>query len=215
MQRIRDKFAADRPREKIAQKGVKSLTDTELAMAIIGSGNAQADVVKISQRLVKILKAYNGQVTYDDLQKITGMGPARVAQILATFELASRYSEKSDRPILDSPEKVLPLLTDIRDKRQEHFVALTLDGANRLIKKRIVTIGTLTSSLVHPREVFAPAIEDRAAGVIVVHNHPSGSLQPSQADHEVTERLKNASELLGVNLIDHLIVTADDFHSIL
>jgi DNA repair protein RadC len=115
---------------------------------------------------------------------------------------------------LDSPDKVLPLLSDIRDKKQEYFVLLTLDGANRLIHKHVVTIGTLTASLVHPREVFAPAIADRAASIIVAHNHPSGNLDPSQADCEITERLKQAGELLGVNLIDHIIVTNSDFSSI-
>ena len=216
MQRIHNKLPADRPREKIAEKGVESLTDSELAMAIIGSGNAQSDVTKISRQLVSVLKNRGGQVTYNDLREITGMGPARVAQILATFELANRYNGSSaSRPILDSPDQVLPLLADIRNKRQEYFIALTLDGANRLIKKRVITIGTLTSSLVHPREVFAPAIEDRAASVIVAHNHPSGSLDPSPADREITQRLKDAGRLLGIDVIDHIIVTGNVHLSII
>ena len=214
MTKIQDKYIDDRPREKIKRRGVKSLTDAELAMAIIGSGNAQADVTKIAKKLVQVLKAKDGEITYDDLCKITGMGPARVAQILATFELANRYSGQKLGQVLDSPTVVVAQLNDIRDKSQEYFVALTLDGANRLIKKRIVTIGTLTASLVHPREVFAPAIADRAASVIVAHNHPSGSTAPSPADNEVTKRLQQAGELLGINLMDHIIVTKDDHRSI-
>ncbi|NCU34074.1 hypothetical protein EOM27_01980, partial [Candidatus Saccharibacteria bacterium] len=105
-------------------------------------------------------------------------------------------------------------LVDIRDKKQEYFVCLTLDGANRLIAKRIITIGTLTASLVHPREVFAEAITDRAASIIVAHNHPSGSLEPSQADIDVNERLLSAGNLLGVKLIDHIIVSKDSFSTI-
>ena len=113
-----------------------------------------------------------------------------------------------------TPEKAVEQLSDIRDKKQEYFVCLTLDGANRLIAKRIITIGTLTSSLVHPREVFAEAITDRAASIIVAHNHPSGSLNPSTADLEVTERMQQSAKLLGINLIDHIIVTGDKFATI-
>ena len=112
------------------------------------------------------------------------------------------------------PEKAVEQLSDIRDKKQEYFLYLTLDGANHLIAKRIITIGTLTASLVHPREVFAEAITDRAASIIVAHNHPSGNLEPSQADREVTERLRDAGDLLGVKLIDHIVVTKDSYSSI-
>ena len=133
---------------------------------------------------------------------------------MAGFELWRRQFEVSERPIIDSPEKAVEQLSDIRDKKQEYFVCLTLDGANRLIAKRIITIGTLTSSLVHPREVFAEAISDRAASIIVAHNHPSGNTEPSQADRDVTERLKEAGLILGVQLEDHLIVTSKSYLSI-
>ncbi|MCA9342030.1 DNA repair protein RadC, partial [Candidatus Saccharibacteria bacterium] len=119
------------------------------------------------------------------------------------------------RPIIDSPEKAVEQLSDIRDKKQEYFVCLTLDGANRLIAKRIITIGTLTASLVHPREVFADAITDRAASVIVAHNHPSGNLEPSEADRHITERLKDAGSILGVTLNDHIIVSTTRYTSII
>ncbi|NCU34156.1 DNA repair protein RadC, partial [Candidatus Saccharibacteria bacterium] len=122
--------------------------------------------------------------------------------------------EVSERPIIDSPEKAAEQFADIRDKKQEYFVCLTLDGANRLIAKRVISIGTLTASLVHPREVFAEAITDRAASIIVGHNHPSGNLEPSAADKQVTERLKEAGEVLGINLLDHLIITKDSFRNI-
>jgi DNA repair protein RadC len=133
---------------------------------------------------------------------------------MAGFELWRRQFEVSERPIIDSPEKAVEQLSDVRDKKQEYFVCLTLDGANRLIAKRIITIGTLTASLVHPREVFAEAISDRAASIIVAHNHPSGNTEPSQADHDVTERLQRAGELLGIELIDHVVITSKDYKSI-
>lgn len=196
-----------RPREKLQTRGIASLSDYELLMAIIGSGNAQADVTKIARDVRKLIAERGSELTYDDLLTVKSLGPAKAASIMAGFELWRRQFEVSERPIIDSPERAVEQLADIRDKKQEYFVCLTLDGANRLIAKRIITIGTLTASLVHPREVFAEAITDRAASIIVAHNHPSGSLEPSQADREVTERLKSAGELLGVQVVDHIVVT--------
>lgn len=198
-----------RPREKLQARGAESLSDYELLMAIIGSGNAQSDVTKIARDVQKLLALKGSVLTYEDLLKVRSLGPAKATQIMAGYELWRRQFEVSERPIIDSPEKAVEQLADLRDKKQEYFVCLTLDGANRLITKRIISIGTLTSSLVHPREVFAEAITDRAASIIVAHNHPSGNLEPSQADRDVTERLREAGELLGISLLDHLIITKD------
>ena len=184
-------------------------------MAIIGSGNARADVGKIAREVLKIVRQKSGDVSYDDLRSVVGLGEAKIPVILASLELARRYLLDSDQPIIDSPEKAVELLADIRDKKQEYFVCLTLDGAHRLIAKRVVTIGTLTASLVHPREVFADAIADRAASIIVAHNHPSGSLEASQADEDVTNRLAEAGKLLGITLNDHIIVTKTSHKSLM
>ena len=213
--KVLDKPKIDRPREKLARYGTARLSDLELLMAIIGSGNARADVGKIAREVLKILRQKGGDVSYDDLRSVIGVGEAKISVILASLELARRYLLDSDQPIINSPEKAVELLADIRDKNQEYFVCLTLDGANRLIAKRVVTIGTLTASLVHPREVFADAIADRAASIIVAHNHPSGCLEVSIADKEVTNRLVEAGKLLGITLNDHLIVTAQGYKSIL
>lgn len=206
---MRDRQADDRPREKLARKGAAALSDYELLMAIIGSGNAQADVTKIARDVRKLIAKKGSELTYDDLLGVRSLGPAKTTQIMASFELWRRQFEVSERPIIDSPEKAVEQLSDIRDKKQEYFVCLTLDGANRLIAKRIITIGTLTASLVHPREVFAEAITDRAASIIVAHNHPSGNLEASQADVDVTERLISIGDLLGIKLIDHIVVSRD------
>ena len=130
---------------------------------------------------------------------------------MAGFELWRRQFEVPERPIIDTPEKSVEQLVDIRDKKQEYFVCLTLDGANRLIAKRIITIGTLTASLVHPREVFADAISDRAASIIVAHNHPSGSLNASTDDLQLTDRIKDSAELLGIPLLWHVLITSDSY----
>jgi len=196
-----------RPREKLQARGAEALSDYELLMAIIGSGTQYADVTKLAREVQKLLKEKGSELAYKDLLNVKSLGPAKATNIMAGFELWRRRFEVSERPIIDSPEKAVEQLSDIRDKKQEYFVCLTLDGANRLIAKRIITIGTLTASLVHPREVFADAITDRAASIIVAHNHPSGNLEPSQADEDVTTRLQNAGEVIGIKLIDHVIVS--------
>lgn len=203
-----------RPREKLQARGVMALSDYELLMTIIGSGTAQADVTKIARDVQKLLKQKGSALTYDDLLTVKSLGPAKATQIMAGFELWRRQFEVPDHPIIDSPEKAVEQLADIRDKKQEYFTCLTLDGANRLIAKRVISIGTLTTSLVHPREVFADAITDRAASIIVAHNHPSGSLKASQADKDVTRRLKDAAEIVGVSVLDHFILTKSDYITI-
>ena len=213
--KMSDRAKTDRPREKLQSKGASSLSDYELLMAIIGSGNAQADVTKIARDVRKVISEKGSELTYEDLLTVKSLGPAKAANIMAGYELWRRQFEVSERPIIDSPEKAVAQLADIRDKKQEYFICLTLDGANRLIAKRIITIGTLTSSLVHPREVFADAITDRAASIIVAHNHPSGSLEPSQSDNDVTNRLNDASIMLSIKLNDHLIVTKASYTSII
>lgn len=205
--KITDRPQTERPREKMQKYGAGKLSDLELLMAIIGSGSGAADVTKIARDLKKLIAEKGSELTFEDLMGVKGMALAKTTQFMAAFELWRRQFEVSERPIIDSPEKAMAQLADIRDKKQEYFVCLTLDGANRLIAKRVITIGTLTASLVHPREVFADAITDRAASIIVAHNHPSGSLEPSQADKDVTARLQNAGEVLGIKLIDHVIVS--------
>lgn len=213
MVKMTDKRKDLRPREKLQAKGAEALSDYELLMAIIGSGTAQADVTKIARDVQKLLAEKGSELVYDDLLAVKSLGPAKATQIMAGFELWRRQFEVSERPIIDSPEAAVAQLADIRDKKQEYFICLTLDGANRLIAKRIITIGTLTSSLVHPREVFADAITDRAASIIVAHNHPSGGLLPSDADIDVTERLQDAGDLLGIQLKDHVILTKESYKS--
>ena len=204
-----------RPREKLQARGADSLSDYELIMAIIGSGNASADVTQISREVLRVVRQRGSDLKYDDLIQIKALGPAKAAQLMASYELWRRRFEVSDRPVIDSMADAVVQLADVRGKKQEHFVCMTLDGANRLIQRRIVSVGILNASLVHPREVFADVITDRAAGIIVAHNHPSGTTTPSPEDIQTTKRLKEVAELLGIGFYDHLIVTADDYRSIL
>jgi len=181
MKTIKDMPEHSRPREKLREKGAAALTDEELVAAILGMGTAGIDVRTIARHVVGLIREHREELNLDHLLPVPGMGPAKAAKILSAFELARRHLLKQTVKI-ENAEDVVPLLSDIVGKTQEHFVCITLNGANELIEKRIVTIGLLDKSLVHPRDVFADVITDRAAAVIFAHNHPSGDLQPSEAD---------------------------------
>ena len=202
------------PRKKLHSKGVASLSDVELLEVIIGSGCRDSDHKQIAKNLNKAI-AKNGidSLTIDDITSIKGIGESKASAILAALEFWKRLHTKPSAPIIDSPETAAEQFSYISEKRQEYLSMLTLDGARRLIAKRTISIGTLMSAQVHPREVFAPAIEDRAASIIIGHNHPSGVLDVSPQDKEVTTRIKLAGELIGIKLDDHIIVSKDSYVS--
>jgi DNA repair protein RadC len=185
-----------------------------LLQVIIGSGCKDAGTKQIAKHLnAAIQKAGIGGITIEDIKGIKGIGVARATAIFASIEFFRRKFTKQDAPTIDSPERAAMQVEFISKKKQEHFVLLTLDGARRLINCHTVSIGTLLSSQVHPREVFALAVEDRAASIIVSHNHPSGVLSISEEDYETTRRLQLAGELLGIPLDDHIIVAGGEFVS--
>ena len=206
----------DMPREKLNKKGAEALTDLELLQAVIGAGGKDNDFKKIARNLSNIIDRIGVEnLTIADVKTVKGIGDAKATVVFAALEYWRRKFARQTRPLIDNPEKAAEQLAFIRNKKQEHFVMLTLDGARRLINIHTITIGTLTASLVHPREVFALAIEDRAASIIVAHNHPSGSLDVGSKDREVTQRIKDAGELLGINLDDHIIIAGDKYVSAL
>jgi len=215
MKKMRDMLPADRPREKLAAKGPAVLSDTELVEAIIGRGTANRDVRAIAKDICNTIRAKWTMPLYKDLQDIEGVGETKAAQIMACFELGRRYFAHDGHGVrVVKPDDVLPLVAEVRGERQEHFVCITLNGAGEVIKKRTITVGLLNHSLVHPREVFADAITDRAASIICVHNHPSGSLEPSSQDIAITHQLRDAGALLGIQLLDHIIITKTGFVSL-
>jgi len=202
------------PREKMIRRGATSMSDVELLQAVIGSGGKDNDFKTIAKNLNALVKKQGAEnLEFDDIKSIKGIGDAKATIIFAALEFWRRSFTTQKAPLIDSPEKAAEQLSGIRNKMQEHFALLTLDGARRLINNRVVTIGTLTCSLVHPREIFSLAIEDRAASIIIGHNHPSGMLDISAQDREVTKRIRKAGDLLGIRLDDHLILTTDDFVS--
>ena len=195
-----------RPREKLRERGVAALTDEELVAAILGMGTAAIDVRTISHHVADLIREQKTSLTLAHLMSVPGMGLAKASQVLSAFELARRYLIKECVKV-ECAEDVVPLLADIVGKPQEHFICITLNGANEVIEKRIVTIGLLDRSLVHPRDVFADAIVDRAAAVIFAHNHPSGDLKPSEADLKTQVQLVEAAKILGLRVLDHVIVS--------
>lgn len=202
------------PREKLMKYGAAHLSDVELLRIVIGSGNKQVSAEAIAKCIRKLLREKGSSITYHDLLDIKGIGSAKACEIISLFELGKRYLMPADRPIISSTSDAVEHLKNIRDKKQEYFVVLTLDGANRLINNTVVFQGTLNQSLVHPREVFAQAIEDRAASIIVAHNHPCDSVEPSDEDIAITNKLKEAGELLGIEVVDHIILTKNEYKSI-
>ncbi|PIS38509.1 MAG: hypothetical protein CO150_04070 [Nitrospirae bacterium CG_4_9_14_3_um_filter_53_35] len=212
MKTIKDMPKHSRPREKLREKGASALTDDELVAAILGMGTTGVDVRTISRQVAGLIREHKEALSLDHLLRVPGVGLAKAAQILSAFELARRHLLK-DTIKITVAQDALPLVADIAAKQQEYFVCMSLNGANELIEKRIVTIGLLDKSPVHPREVFADVIADRAAAVIFAHNHPSGELQPSEADSRVHDQLTEAAKILGIRVLDHLIVTRKGYYS--
>ncbi|HIJ07319.1 MAG: DNA repair protein RadC [Methanomicrobiales archaeon 53_19] len=211
---IRETPEIDRPRERIRTRGAPTLSNGDLVAAIIGRGIAGRDVRTLSDEICICLDRKGLAVTCEDLIAIPGVGEAKACQILAAFELARRMLERTYRPKITSPEDALPYAEDIRLERQEHVICITLNGAHELIKRRTITKGILNQSQIHPREIFADAITDRAASIIIMHNHPSGNVTPSSDDITVTKKLAEAGEVLGIRLIDHIIVAENGFCSL-
>jgi len=204
--KIKDLPKFKRPREKLQEKGATALSDQELIAIILGSGQKGRDVMTISKNLRKVISKEGGNITLNSLSQVGGIGLAKGCQILAGFELARRYLIKEEYKI-NKPEDVLPLINEIKDKKQEHFICISLNGANEVIETRIVTVGLLNQTQIHPREVFADVITDRAASVILAHNHPSGELKPSDNDIIIHRKLKDAGKLLGIQVLDHIIIS--------
>ncbi len=212
MTALRDLHKHDKPREKLVAKGVEALKNEELLAILLGSGIQGKDVRKLAKEIVAMLDKGFDTLTLNKLCDIHGLGIAKASQILASIELSKRYLIRSNKRITDAKD-VYEELKSFSTKFQEHFLTITLDGASHIINTRTVFIGTLNQSLVHPREVFADAIADRAAGIIIAHNHPSGTLEASRADISITQRLKEVSKLVGIELLDHVILSKYGYYS--
>ncbi len=212
MKKIKELYTHDKPREKLVAKGAAALKNEELLAVLLGSGVQGKDVRKLAKEIYELMERDFETLDLDKLCAIHGLGRAKASQILAAIELSRRYLIRTNRRIT-SAEAVYDLLHEYRNRKQEYFLSITLDGASHIINTRTVFIGTLNQSMVHPREVFADAIADRAAAIIIAHNHPSGALHPSQADIRITKRLEEVARLVGIELLDHLILGRNGYYS--
>ncbi|HET7468411.1 MAG TPA: DNA repair protein RadC [Gemmatimonadales bacterium] len=211
--------AGDRPRERLWALGPGALTTAELVAILIGTGGATAGVLEISGRLLEVGEGSLRRLATRpraELLQMPGVGPTKAARLLAAFELGVRLA-REERPAavrIREPDDVARLFRGrLRDLQVEEFHLLALDSQSQVLREVLVTRGLLNSSLVHPREVFRAAIAEAAAGIIVVHNHPSGDPTPSAEDRAVTQQLAAAGRLLDLPLYDHVIIAGDRFVS--
>ncbi len=216
MTKIKDLPKHKRPREKLTEKGAENLSDAELLAILIRIGRAGKSALDIATDTLKkypISKLLT--VTKDELTDIKGLEDTKAITIMAALELGQRAvgSFNDSLPILDCPKAIVDQLSDLRGKQKEYFVALYLNARNQLIYKETISVGTLTASLVHPREVFEPAIRHFTSSVVIAHNHPSNNSEPSDEDIKLTEDLIRAGRILDIDLLDHIIITNNSYVS--
>lgn len=197
---------SDRPREKLASQGIEFLNTQELLSLILGSGSAQIDVTRLAKQIEKLAETKK-TLQLPDLTAIKGIGLAKAAQILAAVELAERLNPRVPDLILNSAEKVLAYLSELRFAEREQLVALYLNARHRLVHKEILAIGGLNQVSVTPRDVLSPIKHLPVLYIILAHNHPSGETNPSTDDIDFTVRIRQACQILGIELLDHLIIT--------
>ena len=204
----------DRPREKLLRKGARALSDQELLAILLGMGTPGMDVMTLARKLAHLIDEKGLEVKAEDLKQFAGVGDAKATLILAAIEFARRRI-KPEGARIETPADLLPHVRHFADRKQEHFLCATINGAHEILNIRVVSIGLVDRTPVHPREVYADAVSDRASAVIVAHNHPSGGLEPSQSDIAITAQLKSAGDILGIDLLDHIIFNRTGYFSFL
>jgi DNA repair protein RadC len=212
---IHERDETERPRERLLEWGAAGLCDVDLLAALLGTGTSGADVVETAARVARSVNLRRLHlVAVEDLLAVRGMGRARAAQLLAAAELGRRLWPDGDAaPLVRGPEQIYDLTRDIRAANREHFVGFYLNSRHQVLRRDIISIGSLNASIVHPREVYLPAIALSAASLVLAHNHPSGDPTPSEEDLAITRRLHEAGRLLGIELVDHVVVARDAFAS--
>ncbi|GHV71424.1 DNA repair protein RadC [Spirochaetia bacterium] len=203
---------ADRPRERLISGGVQSLADRELLAILLNVGTRGKNVIALAQELLEYLDREKEIPSVEELCMLTGVGEGKACSIVAMLEFGRRKWGVTGVRVRH-PSDTFALVRHYADRRQEQFICLSLNGAHELLAIRIVTIGLVNRTIVHPREVYADPLLDRACAVIVAHNHPSGNLVPSTEDNDITYRLKTAADLLGIHFLDHLIFSSTSYFS--
>ena len=212
---MHDVEESERPRERMLELGPAALSDVDLVALLFGSGSGGDGVLDVAARVTRSINLRRlHQTAVEDLLAVKGMGPARAAQLLAAAEIGRRLWPDGDPiPLVRGPEKIFELTEDIRRSNREHFVGFYLNSRNQVLRREIISIGSLNASIVHPREVFIPALAVSAASLILAHNHPSGDPSPSEEDLAITRRITESGRLLGIELLDHVVVARDAYTS--
>lgn len=214
MTKIKDLPKIERPREKLARYGPEKLSNSELLAILLRTGGKNLNVVELANKILKKFKSDDLPIaSLQELKSTYGLGSAKACEIVACFELGRRLLKNKKSVLLLSPHDVWNELKDLRDQKKEHFVIFYLDTRNQEIKREIISIGSLNANLVHPREVFEPAVKNLAAQIIISHNHPSGNCEPSEDDLIITKKLVESGKILGIEIIDHIIVSKDNYFS--
>ncbi|MEA3230243.1 MAG: DNA repair protein RadC [Thermodesulfobacteriota bacterium] len=204
----------ERPREKLIERGAVALTDHELLAVLIGKGSRRHDAITLAKKMIPVIDEKGAKLSVDDLAKFDGIGNAKAALILAAIEF-SRRRIRPEGIRIETPSDLVPHIRHYVDRKREHFLCASLNGANEIIDIRVVSIGLVDRSHVHPREVFGDPLTDRASAVILAHNHPVGALNPSEQDIETTQRLQQAGKIMGITVLDHIIFNSTEYFSFL
>jgi len=207
---IRELPKVERPREKLIQKGTQNLKDEELLAILLRTGVEGKSAIQTAKQILnKYSKKRLLRLSYEDLIKIKGIGPAKACTILAAIELVKRALKIGEEtlPKIQSIKDVIAQFSYLREKTREHLAALYLNARNEVVFKKHIFVGTLDANIAHPREIFEQALTNHASAVILVHNHPSGDPEPSKADLEITKRILEAGKIMGIDVLDHIIIT--------
>ena len=209
---IRDLPTEKRPRERLFREGPEKLSDRELLSILLNTGIKGKNVNALAAELLDRLDRTNGIPSCKELAEIAGLGESKAAAIAAMLELGRRrWSVREIR--IHSPEDAYSLIKHYADRRQERFLCISLNGAHEVLAVRVVTVGLVNKTIIHPREVFSDPLQDRASAICVAHNHPSGKLEPSGEDDDITSQLRDAADILGITFLDHIIFSTEGYYS--
>lgn len=216
---IRDVHIADRPRERLIRQGAESLSNQELIAILLRTGTKQESVLHLANRVLSFFEQIQElkNATIEEIMSVKGIGQAKAVQLLAAVELGRRLAQQQtdEKYTIRSPKDAATyLMQDMTSLKQEHFVVLFMNVKNQVLHKQTIFIGSLNASIVHPREVFREAVKRSAASIICAHNHPSGNPSPSTEDIDVTKRLLEAGQIMGIELLDHVIIGDHQFISL-
>lgn len=209
--KVKERPPEEQPREKLLKYGVLSLTDEELVALLLNTGSSNLQIDKLSDSVVKLMDNKE-KLNINELSKIKGLGIVKSSQICAAMELGRRKISKRKQQIID-PKDVYKTVRHYASRKQEIFISVSINCAHEILSIDVASMGTINQCIVHPREVFSNAIDHRAVAIIICHNHPTGNLSPSANDLHITQRLIECGKILGIEILDHIIFSEDEYHS--